>query len=102
MPENTTPLISPLEVLWRALPDTARDIKLNMASLIAFPPEVALSDAQRWGVALAAAMATRCPSLKLAGKAEMQVRLFGRQRSKILRLLMRPVPMGGWAILQAP
>ncbi len=55
MPENTTPMISPLEVLWRTLPDTARDIKLNMASLITFPPEVALSDAQRWGVALAAA-----------------------------------------------
>lgn len=59
-------LITPLETLRRSLPDTARDIKLNMAALVTTPSINALTDSQRWGVALAAAIAARCPSLTLA------------------------------------
>lgn len=59
-------LITPLETLRRSLPDTARDIKLNMAALVTTPSINALTDSQRWGVALAAAVAARCPSLTQA------------------------------------
>ena len=58
--------ISPLEALRRLLPDTASDIRLNMASLITAPSLPVLTHGQRWGVALAAAISARCPTLACA------------------------------------
>lgn len=59
-------MISPLEALRRLLPDTASDIRLNMAPLIAAPSLPVLTHGQRWGVALAAAISARCPTLACA------------------------------------
>jgi lipoyl-dependent peroxiredoxin subunit D len=56
-----------LEVLRTSLPDAARDIKLNLQSVL---QQSTLSVAQRWGVALAAAIASRHPQLQAAVLAE--------------------------------
>src|SRR5688500_1447380 len=50
-----------LEALRARLPEAAKDIKLNVSSVLAPGP---LSDAQRWGVALASAIATRNAELR--------------------------------------
>src|SRR5262245_44088744 len=50
-----------VEELRAAIPDVAKDIKLNLQSVL--QPE-ALSPAQRWGVAIASAVATRNPRLR--------------------------------------
>lgn len=57
-----------LEELRAALPDAARDIKLNLQAVLA--PGAALSDAQRWGVAVTAALASRNAALSEAILAE--------------------------------
>ncbi len=50
------------------MPDAARDIKLNLQAVLTGP--VALSQAERWGVALASAFASRCDVLTRALLAE--------------------------------
>jgi alkyl hydroperoxide reductase subunit D len=58
---------TPLEALREALPDHAKDLKLNLQTLLA---EDTLTPAQRWGVALASATAVKCAPLKAALLAE--------------------------------
>ena len=48
--------MSSLEVLRNAIPDSARDIRLNLQSVLQPGP---LTPAQRWGVAIASAVAAR-------------------------------------------
>lgn len=64
--------MSTLETLGEAFPEAARDIKLNLQAVL--QPGV-LSPAQRWGVAVACAAATRHPALREAviAKAETEV-----------------------------
>jgi lipoyl-dependent peroxiredoxin subunit D len=57
-----------LEELREALPEAARDLKLNLAAVLTQPSP--LSDAQRWGVAVATAIATRNHRLRDAVIAE--------------------------------
>ena len=52
-----------LDELRDAIPDAARDLKLNLQSVLA---ESSLSPAQRWGTAVAAAVASRNPLLRNA------------------------------------
>jgi len=52
---------SRVEALRAAIPDVARDIKLNLQSVL---QPGALTPAQRWGVAIASAVATRNPALR--------------------------------------
>lgn len=52
-----------LEELRNQIPEPARDIKLNLQSVLA---QSVLSPAQTWGVAVAAAVATRNPALRAA------------------------------------
>lgn len=49
-----------IESIRSAIPDLAKDIKLNLQSVL---QDGALSAAQRWGVAVASAMASRNPRL---------------------------------------
>ena len=53
--------MSALDELRDAIPDAARDLKLNLQSVLA---ESSLSPAQRWGTAVAAAVASRNPLLR--------------------------------------
>jgi lipoyl-dependent peroxiredoxin subunit D len=55
--------MSALEALRGSLPEAARDIKLNLQSAL---EQCSLTPAQRWGVALAAAVAARNPRLRAA------------------------------------
>jgi alkyl hydroperoxide reductase subunit D len=55
--------VGALETLRGAIPEVARDIRLNLQSVMA---ESALSEPQRWGVAVAAAIAARNPRLREA------------------------------------
>ena len=57
-----------LEELREGLPEAARDLKLNLAAVLSQPSP--LSDAQRWGVAVATSIATRNPRLRDAVIAE--------------------------------
>jgi alkyl hydroperoxide reductase subunit D len=50
-----------LETLRAAIPDSAKDIRLNLQTVLRGG---ALSDAQRWGVAVASAIAARHPALR--------------------------------------
>jgi alkyl hydroperoxide reductase subunit D len=59
--------MSALETLRGALPDSARDIKLNLQAVLAGG---SLTPAQRFGVAVAAATAARSPRLREALVAE--------------------------------
>ncbi len=52
-----------LDGIRQALPDAARDIKLNLQSVL---QQSTLSEPQRWGVAVAAAIAARNPRLREA------------------------------------
>jgi alkyl hydroperoxide reductase subunit D len=56
-----------IEDLKNALPDHAKDLKLNLSSVLAQPN---LNDAQIWGTALAAAIAARNPRVLQAVAAE--------------------------------
>ena len=53
--------MSAVEELRSSIPDTAKDIKLNLQSVL---QPGALSPAQRWGVAIACAIATRNEQLR--------------------------------------
>ena len=55
--------MSALDELRDAIPDAARDLKLNLQSVLA---ESSLSPAQRWGTAVAAAVASRNALLRNA------------------------------------
>lgn len=52
-----------LDELRARLPEAARDIKLNLQAVLA---ESSLTPAQRWGVAVASAVASRNPTLRRA------------------------------------
>ena len=52
-----------LETLRAALPEAAKDIRLNIQSVL---KDGALSEPQRWGVAVASAIAARNPRLRAA------------------------------------
>jgi lipoyl-dependent peroxiredoxin subunit D len=56
-----------IESIKRALPDYAKDLKLNLSSLLA---DAVLSEQQRWGTLLATALAARNPALVAAVSAE--------------------------------
>ncbi|MGE0281013.1 MAG: carboxymuconolactone decarboxylase family protein [Rhizobiaceae bacterium] len=51
--------MSPLEELRQSLPDYARDIKINLASLLGPDAVTDLSPSQKWGCAIAASIASR-------------------------------------------
>jgi alkyl hydroperoxide reductase subunit D len=55
--------VEALDALRARMPDAARDIRLNLSSVM---KGGALSDAQRWGVAVASAIATRSGPLREA------------------------------------
>jgi alkyl hydroperoxide reductase subunit D len=59
--------MSALDELRDAIPEAARDLRLNLQTVLA---EGALSPAQRWGTAIAAAVAARNPRLREAILAE--------------------------------
>jgi lipoyl-dependent peroxiredoxin subunit D len=52
--------MSAVEEIRATIPDPARDIRLNLQSVLQSGP---LSTAQRWGVAIASAVASRNPRL---------------------------------------
>lgn len=56
-------MTTPLESLRQALPDYARDIKLNLGTLLGTDGPAELSKAQKWGSAVAAAIASRNAAL---------------------------------------
>jgi alkyl hydroperoxide reductase subunit D len=64
--------MSALEALRDSIPEPARDIRLNLQSVL---QPGSLSPAQRWGVAIASAVATRNPRLRdaLLGDARVEV-----------------------------
>ncbi len=57
-----------VEALRQALPDAARDIKLNLQAVLS--SAAPLADDQRWGIALASALAARNPRLTAAVQAD--------------------------------
>ena len=61
--------MSALESLRAQFPDAAREIKLNLQAVL---QTSVLSPAQRWGVALAAALAARNPELARAVRSEAE------------------------------
>jgi alkyl hydroperoxide reductase subunit D len=61
-----------LETIRAALPDYARDLKLNLSSVLAVPT---LTEQQIWGTALASAIAARNPILLAAIEAEAKTHL---------------------------
>jgi alkyl hydroperoxide reductase subunit D len=63
-----------LDALREALPDYAKDTKLNLGSLA---NETVLNEQQKWGCYLAAALATGTPPVVQALAAEVQSRLSG-------------------------
>jgi len=54
-------MTSGVEALWATIPDVAKDIKLNLQSVL---QPGALTPAQRWGVAIASAVAARNHALR--------------------------------------
>jgi alkyl hydroperoxide reductase subunit D len=54
-------ILAELETLRAALPEAARDIRLNLQSVL---EQSALSETQRWGVAIASAIAARHAGLR--------------------------------------
>jgi lipoyl-dependent peroxiredoxin subunit D len=61
-----------IETIKTALPDYAKDLKLNLGSVLATP---GLTEQQIWGTALASAIAARNPRLRAAIQAEAAARL---------------------------
>lgn len=59
-----------LEGLKALIPDTAKDIRLNLSAVLRTAPGTGLSENQIWGVALASAYATRHPAVIAAVKGE--------------------------------
>jgi alkyl hydroperoxide reductase subunit D len=64
-----------IEKLRERMPDAARDIKLNLSAVL--QPGSVLSDAQRWGVAIAAAAASRNAELRHAVIADARLLVNG-------------------------
>src|SRR5262249_54787316 len=60
-PEGGVSMADTLEGLRATLPEAARDVKVNLQSVLA---DGTLSAAQRWGVAVASAIAARNPALR--------------------------------------
>lgn len=54
---------SPLESLRQSLPDYARDVKLNLGTLLGVDGAPELSESQKWGVAVASSLASRSHAL---------------------------------------
>ena len=69
--------MSALDQARDALPEAARDLKLNLQAVLA---ESTLSPAQRWGTAVAAAVASRNARLRDAVVAEARAQV-DRRRS---------------------
>ena len=67
-----------IETLKSALPEYARDLKLNLASVAS---EAALNDQQRWGALLATAIASRNAPVIRAIEAEAQSKLSPEARA---------------------
>jgi len=65
--------MSALDDLRELMPDAARDLKLNLQAVLG--PDGPLSPAQRWGVAVAAAVASRNPRLRAAILAEARAQV---------------------------
>ena len=63
-------MIAALETLRERLPEPARDLKLNLQAVLEPSSGAILSEAQRWGVAVASAIAARHPALRDAVLAE--------------------------------
>ncbi len=63
-------VIAALEALRERLPEPARDLKLNLQAVLEPSSGAILSEAQRWGVAVATAIAARHPALRDAILAE--------------------------------
>lgn len=63
--------MSPLDRMREALPDDARDVRLNLQAVL---QGGSLDEGQRWGVAVAAAAAARHPALLSAVLAEARSR----------------------------
>lgn len=61
-----------IEALKNALPEYARDLKLNLSSATA---EAAMTDQQRWGTLVATAIASRNPTVIAAVEAEAAAHL---------------------------
>jgi alkyl hydroperoxide reductase subunit D len=61
-----------LETIRAALPDYARDLKLNLSSVLSVPT---LTEQQIWGTALASAIVARNPDLLVAIEAEARTHL---------------------------
>ena len=53
--------MSALNAFAESLPDAARDLRINVGSVMQGGP---LSPTQRWGIAVASAIAARCPALR--------------------------------------
>src|ERR1700733_5944937 len=68
-PEDSL-VIAVLEALRERLPEPARDLKLNLQAVLEPSSGAILSEAQRWGVAVACAIAARQPALRDAVLAE--------------------------------
>jgi lipoyl-dependent peroxiredoxin subunit D len=64
--------MSALDDLRESIPDAARDLKLNLQAVLA---ESSLSTAQRWGVAVASAVAARNPALREAVLADARAQV---------------------------
>ena len=54
--------MTPLDAIHATLPEYARDLRLNLASVLSTPGAPGLTDRQIWAVALAAAAASRNPA----------------------------------------
>ncbi len=67
-----------IETLKDGLPDYAKDLKLNLSSLLT---ETALTEQQRAGTFVASALASRNPTLIAAILARVRRRCFRRRRS---------------------
>lgn len=69
-----------LDAIRDALPDYARDLKLNLASVLSAPGAPGLTERQIWSVALAAAAASRNPAFTVALEALAAVHLDAAHR----------------------
>jgi len=69
--------VSQIEALRARLPDEARDIRLNLQAVL--QSGGALSDGERWGTALAAAIASRSPELAEALTADARTAGIGEE-----------------------
>jgi alkyl hydroperoxide reductase subunit D len=61
--------VDAIDALRAAIPDSARDIRINLQNVL---KGGALSEAQRWGVAVASAIAARNPRLRAAVVADAE------------------------------